>query len=79
MDNTIQVPMDEGAILTRAQVAEYLHICKSSLDRAGLPSIRIGRRILYRKATLDQWLERHEKAQTMNTANSPLEAGKDRR
>jgi excisionase family DNA binding protein len=63
MDNTIRIPMSEEMILTRTQVAEYLHICKSSLDRAGLPSIRIGRRILYRKTALDQWLERHEKGQ----------------
>jgi hypothetical protein len=47
-------------ILTRNQAAEYLHICRTTLDRLNLPRVQIRRRVFFRKATLDKWLSEHE-------------------
>jgi excisionase family DNA binding protein len=45
-------------VLTRAAAAEYLHICKTTLDRqADIPRVRIGKRVLFKKTALDKWLD----------------------
>jgi hypothetical protein len=45
-------------ILTRAAAAEYLHICKTTLDRqTDIPRVRIGKRVLFKKVSLDKWLD----------------------
>jgi excisionase family DNA binding protein len=43
-------------VMSRAEAAEYVGICKTTLDRLNIPKIQIRRRVLYRKATVDQWL-----------------------
>jgi excisionase family DNA binding protein len=45
-------------VLTRAAAAEYLHICKTTLDRqADILRVRIGKRVLFKKTALDKWLD----------------------
>jgi hypothetical protein len=46
-------------VLSRAAAAAYLSVCKTTLDRLNIPKTQVRRRVLYRKAILDQWLEKH--------------------
>jgi hypothetical protein len=48
-------------VMSRAEAAEYVGICKTTLDRLNIPKIQIRRRVLYRKVVLDQWLENQTK------------------
>jgi excisionase family DNA binding protein len=43
-------------VLSRAEAAAYLGICKTTLDRLDIPKTQIRRRVLFRKETLDKWL-----------------------
>ena len=48
---------NDGPVMTRTQAAEYLHLCKASLDKLPIPKIHAGkRRILYRRETIEAWL-----------------------
>ena len=49
-------------ILTRKESALFLRVCITSFDRLKLPCIRIGRRVFYRRATLDAWISAHEQS-----------------
>ena len=44
-------------VLSRKQAAEYLSIGKSTLDKLDIPLVRIRRRVVYRIADIDAWLE----------------------
>ena len=44
-------------VLTRKQAAEYLLISKGTLDKLDIPRIQIRRRVLFRKADIEAWLE----------------------
>jgi hypothetical protein len=46
-------------ILTRSEAAAHLKICRTTLDRLQIPRIQIRRRVFFKKATLDKWLEEH--------------------
>jgi len=46
-------------IMSRAQAAAYLGVCKTTLDRLAIPKTQIRRRVLYRKEILDKWLSQH--------------------
>jgi hypothetical protein len=47
--------------LSRAEAAAFLDIGKSSLDKIkDLPRIKIGRRTIYRRLVLINWLSEHE-------------------
>ena len=50
-----------GEYMTKAECQEYLRISKSSLEKLvkqGLPRIKLERKVLFRKADVDKWLER---------------------
>jgi hypothetical protein len=47
---------EPGEILTRKQVAVYLHVCLTTLDRLDIPKTKVRKRVLYRKNIVDQWL-----------------------
>ena len=49
-------------LMSRAEAASYLRICKTTLDRLSIPKTQIRRRVLYRRSTLDTWLTAHEQA-----------------
>jgi len=53
MNSTTQT----SGILTRAQAAEYLSLSKGTLDKLDIPKIQVRRRILYKRADIDAWLE----------------------
>jgi excisionase family DNA binding protein len=49
-----------GEYMTKAECQEYLRISKSSLEKLvkeGLPRIKLDRKVLFRKADVDRWLE----------------------
>ncbi|MDW7759444.1 MAG: helix-turn-helix domain-containing protein [Acidobacteriota bacterium] len=51
--------MDTG-YFTKREIAEYLKISLATLERLmkeGLPHIKLSRRVLFRKADVDAWLE----------------------
>jgi excisionase family DNA binding protein len=52
-------PNISSDILTRRKAAEYLHVCRTTLDRLNLPRIKVRRRVLFTKAAVDQWLQEH--------------------
>jgi hypothetical protein len=43
-------------LFDRKETAQYLRICKTTLDSLLIPRIKIRRRVFYRKPDLDQWL-----------------------
>jgi hypothetical protein len=40
-------------LLTRREAAEYLRICKSTLDKLKIPRVKIRHRVFFRKSELD--------------------------
>ena len=43
-------------LFSRKEAAVYLRICKTTLDSLMIPRIKIRRRVLYKKSTLDLWI-----------------------
>jgi len=52
--DTIQTVSD---VLTRKGAAAYISISPGTLDKLPIPRVQIGRRVVYRKADIDAWLE----------------------
>ena len=48
-------------LMSRAEAALYLRVCKTTLGRLDIPKTQIRKRILYRKSTLDAWLAAQER------------------
>ena len=46
-------------ILSRREAAEYLGICRTTLDRLDIPRARIRHRVVYKRDTLSEWLDAH--------------------
>jgi excisionase family DNA binding protein len=44
-------------VLSRAEAAQYLRVCKTTLDRLAIPRVQIRRWVLFKKSTLDAWLD----------------------
>jgi hypothetical protein len=57
--NTTNIP----EILTRKEAASFIRVCITSFDRMRLPCFRVGRRVFYRKSTLDAWISTQEKSE----------------
>jgi len=55
---------EQKDVMSRAQAAAYIGIGKSTLDRLNIPRIKIRKRVLYKRATLENWLAKQEKAGT---------------
>ena len=51
-------------LLTRRETATMLRVCVALLDRMRLPSVRLGRRVFYRRATLVAYIADNEQANT---------------
>jgi hypothetical protein len=51
---------NEKQAFSRKDAAKYLGVCLNTLDRAGIPRVRIARRVIYRRSALDKWLEERE-------------------
>jgi len=54
---TISQPVKE--VLSRKEAAQYLGVCKTTLDRLNIAKTQIRWRVLYRKEVLDQWLKKN--------------------
>ncbi|GGN51676.1 hypothetical protein GCM10012285_42020 [Streptomyces kronopolitis] len=68
----------QRAFLNLPQAAEYLGLSPNTLyvwrhRRQGPPSFRMGRRVMYRIAALDEWVRVQEQADSRsNSALNPL-------
>ena len=54
--------MNEGKYMTSAEVMEYLRIRRNTLlkwRRLGLPFVKVGRKLVYRREDIDRFMERH--------------------
>ena len=61
------------AVLSRKDAAGYIGIGVALLDRSGVPFIRIGKRILYQKDRIDEWLL-NQKGSNKKTGKGALNA-----
>jgi len=48
---------EEREVFSREQAARYLSIGKGTLDKLDIPKIQLRRRIVYKRADIDKWLE----------------------
>ena len=46
-------------VLSRKQAAVFLGICLTTLDRLDIPRTKIRRRVMYKRAVLEKWLDDH--------------------
>jgi hypothetical protein len=46
-------------LLDRQEAAEYLRICKTTLDKLDVLRIKIRRRVFFRKSDLENWLNQN--------------------
>jgi predicted DNA-binding transcriptional regulator AlpA len=53
------VDITSSEILSRKQAAEFLGICRNTLDRQDIPRTKIGRRVLYKREVLKKWIDDH--------------------
>ena len=44
-------------IMSRKQAAQFLGICKTTLDRLTIPRTRIGRRVMFKREVLNKWID----------------------
>ena len=49
-------------ILSRKEAAEFLGVCKTTLDRLNIPRTQIRRRVFYRREVLNKWLVKQTEA-----------------
>jgi excisionase family DNA binding protein len=56
---TITNPTLQTDVLSRSEAAAYLRVCKTTLDRLDIPRTQIRRRVLFKRAVLDKWLDEH--------------------
>jgi hypothetical protein len=62
-------------VLSRAEAAAYLRVCKTTLDRLDIPRTQIRRRVLFKRAVLDTWLDQHTAPSTERPQPSHPEKG----
>jgi excisionase family DNA binding protein len=46
----------ETALLDRKEAAAYLNISKGTLQKLNIPRFNIGRKVLYERPAIDQWI-----------------------
>jgi hypothetical protein len=52
------LPQQNG-LFSRKQAAEFLGVCKTTLDRLDIPKTKLRRRVLYQQTVLEKWLRDH--------------------
>jgi excisionase family DNA binding protein len=69
-------------VMTKKQACQYLHISLATLERwmavERLPVVKLGRRVLFRKAALDALLQAHERPARLNTPARRLSDARSR-
>lgn len=53
--------LNNKEILSRKETALYLGLHVNTLDRANIPHVKIGRRVVYEKQKILDWLKAHQK------------------
>ena len=53
-------------VITRKEAAYLLRICLTTFDRLRLPCFKIGRRVYYRKSTLESWISSQEQTKEVH-------------
>ena len=53
-------------ILSRKQAAAFLGLCLTTLDRLNIPRIKVRKRVLYKRAVLEKWLDEHTETRAVN-------------
>ncbi len=61
MEEQPVLPLPPVRCLTKDQAAEYLGIGVTLLSELGIPTIKFGRRCVYDKVDLDNWLEEYKR------------------
>lgn len=61
MEDLPVLPLPSVRCLTKEQAAEYLGIGVTLLTELGVPAIKFGRRCVYDKFDLDNWLEEYKR------------------
>ena len=51
-------------VMTRADAAEYLGVCKATLDLMPIPKTQIRRKVFYQKEAIDKWLLQNAKVKS---------------
>jgi len=46
-------------IFSRKEAAEYLGICRATLDRLDIPRTRIRHRVMFKRDVLNKWIDDH--------------------
>jgi hypothetical protein len=46
-------------ILSRKEAAVFMGVCRTTLDRLDIPKTKIRRRVMYKRAVLERWLDEH--------------------
>ncbi len=46
-------------ILSRREAAQYLGVCKATLDKLDLPKTRIRHRVMFKRDVLNKWIDEH--------------------
>ena len=46
-------------ILSRREAAAYLGVCKTTLDRLGIPRTRVRHRVMYKREVINKWIDEH--------------------
>jgi hypothetical protein len=46
-------------IFSRREAAAFLGVCRTTLDRLDIPRTKIRRRVMYKRAVLEKWLDEH--------------------
>jgi len=55
-------------ILSRKEAAQFLGICRTTLDRLDIPRTKIRRRVMYKRTVLEGWLDEHTEAKNRGRA-----------
>ncbi len=51
--------MGTSEILSRREAAQYLGVCKATLDKLDLPKTRIRHRVMFKRDVLNKWIDEH--------------------
>ena len=51
-------------IFSRKETAAFLGICRTTLDRLGIPRTKVGRRVMYKRDVLNKWIDDHTEKNT---------------
>jgi len=50
---------ETAGMLSRRDTALFLGICRTTLDRLGIPKTMIGHRVMYKREVLNKWIDDH--------------------